>query len=279
MADSTARNRALAAPARLAPAPPQPLEPPAPPATLWDEDDDEDDPPFDPATFDPTEFEWRPVPRRARADGWTPEVQCAFIQALADTGMVEQAAQAVDRSVQSAYRLRRAPGGESFAKAWTVALRDAAERVLDLAFARAIEGEETPVFDRDGCRIGARRKVNDRMTMFLLRAYMPDRFRHAPEATRRPHEPRAPQLPSLDQALSALMPPPPVDPHLLIPPEKLEGVVRNARDLATVDALYPPDDTEHYVRRRIEPNHPAAAERSLRRHRPVPRYDDEDADW
>lgn len=265
MADSTARNRALAAPARLAPATPQP---PAPPATVWD--DDEDDPPFDPATFDPAEFEWRPVPRRARADGWTPEVQCAFIQALADTGMVEQAAQAVDRSVQSAYRLRRAPGGESFAKAWTVALRDAAERVLDLAFARAIEGEDTPVFDRDGCRIGSRRKVNDRMTMFLLRAYMPDRFRHASEDTRRPTERRAPQLPSLDHALAALMPPTPVDPHLTVEPDRLEGLVQHARDMARVDLLYPPDDTERYVPLRAEPVHPAAAERSLRRHRPAP---------
>jgi hypothetical protein len=261
MADSTARNRALAAPARLAPATP------ASPAMLWD--DDEDDPPFDPATFDPTEFEWRPVPRRARADGWTPEVQCAFIQALADTGMVEQAAQTVDRSVQSAYRLRRAPGGESFARAWSVALRDAAERVLDLAFARAIEGEDTPVFDRDGCRIGSRRKVNDRMTMFLLRAYMPDRFRHAPEDTRRRNEPQAPQLPSLDQALSALMPPPPVDPHLLVEPAKLEGLVRHARDMAAVDEMCPPDDTEHYAPPRAEQDHPAAMARSLRRHRPA----------
>lgn len=67
--------------------------------------------------FDPNEFEWRPVPRRPRADGWTPDVQRRFIQALAETGVVEQACRIVGMSVGSAYRLRHAPGAESFARA------------------------------------------------------------------------------------------------------------------------------------------------------------------
>lgn len=147
---------------------------------LVEEDDDEDPiAAYDAATFDPDEFEWRPVPRRPRADGWTPDVQRAFIQALAETGLVEHAARAVDMSVGSAYRLRRAPGGESFARAWVAALAGAADRALDVAFTRAIEGQEEPVFDRDGCRIGAKRRTSDRLMMFILRAYMPDRFRHA----------------------------------------------------------------------------------------------------
>jgi hypothetical protein len=33
--------------------------------------------------FDPNDFEWRPVPRRPRADGWSPEVQARFVEALA----------------------------------------------------------------------------------------------------------------------------------------------------------------------------------------------------
>lgn len=269
MADDIPRNRVPAPAARRASVTP-----------LSEAGWDDDVPPFDSASFDPNEFEWRPVPRRPRADGWTPEVQCTFIQTLADTGLVEHAARAVDRSVQSAYRLRRAPGGEGFARAWTVALRDAAERMLDVAFARAIEGEDTPVFDRDGCRIGSRRKVNDRMTMFLLRGYMPERFRHANEDACRPGELPTPSLPSLDHALAALMPPPPIDPHLLLEPDRLESLVEHARDMAAVDTLCPPDDTEHYVALRVEPDHPAATDRSLRRRgfRSVETDRQEDAD-
>ena len=86
--------------------------------------------------FDPTEFEWRPVPRKPRADGWTPEVQQRFIQALAEQGTVRAACEQVDMSVASAYRLRHAPGAESFARAWAVALKGAAQR---LGLARALE--------------------------------------------------------------------------------------------------------------------------------------------
>ncbi len=49
--------------------------------------------PFDIARFDPDDYEWRPVVRRPRADGWTPEVQGKFIRALSDTGVVQQACQ------------------------------------------------------------------------------------------------------------------------------------------------------------------------------------------
>lgn len=215
--------------------------------------------------FDPAEFEWRPVPRRPRTDGWTTDVQRTFIQALADTGLVEHAARDVNMSVQSAYRLRRAPGSESFARAWTAALAAAAERVQDLAFARAIEGEDTPVFDRDGCRIGSRWRTNDRLTMFILRAYLPDRFRHAHENGRAPGERPQPVAPPVAEAIAALGPVTPAEPHRLLPPERLEALVEGARGVAEVDALYPPDDREMYVRRRVETDHPVASARSRTR--------------
>lgn len=64
-----------------------------------------------------------PVPRRCeRHDGWTPERQIAFIEALADTGSVEAACKAVDMSTVGAYHLRRQPGAETFRKAWEAAL-------------------------------------------------------------------------------------------------------------------------------------------------------------
>ena len=56
-----------------------------------------------------------PVPRKQpRHDGWTPERQKAFIEALADTGCVSIACRMVNMSQPSYYQLRRQPGGESF---------------------------------------------------------------------------------------------------------------------------------------------------------------------
>lgn len=214
--------------------------------------------------FDPNEFEWRPVPRRPRADGWTPEVQRRFIEALADTGMVEAAARAVDMSVMSAYRLRRAPGAEGFARAWEAAVAHAADRLIDIAFHRAIEGVEVPVYDRDGCRIGSRPQYNDRLMMFLLRAYRPERFRLAHAADRAPDEP-LPAAAPLPPALAALSPAPPPDPHLLLPSDRLAALAEGARGRAEVYDCYPDLDREPYAAPGIAPDHPAAVERRAAR--------------
>lgn len=51
-----------------------------------------------------------PVPRQcARHDGWTPDRQRQFIEALADTGSVRAAAHAVNMAPEGAYALRRHP--------------------------------------------------------------------------------------------------------------------------------------------------------------------------
>lgn len=223
--------------------------------------------PFDAHGFDPDEFEWRPVPRRPRADGWLPEVQQRFIEALADTGMVESAAAAVDMSVASAYRLRRAPGSEGFARAWEAAVAHAADRLVDVAFQRAIEGVDIPVFDRDGCRIGSKRHYSDRLMMFLLRAYRPDRFRLAHRADRGPAEPPPARAP-LAPALAALTPAAPPDPHLLLAPDRLESLADGARGRAEVYDLYPDLDREHYERRQIEPDSDVAVARRRARYFP-----------
>lgn len=66
-----------------------------------------------------------PVPLRARADGWTAARQARFIGMLAETGSVAEAARAVGMRRESAHRLRRRGGAESFAHAWdtVIALR------------------------------------------------------------------------------------------------------------------------------------------------------------
>lgn len=172
--------------------------------------------------FDPAAYQWIPVLRRPRKDGWTQARQIDFIAALADCGVVEQAAAAVSMSVSSCYRLRRAPGAGNFAAAWDAAILQASKRLLDLAFDRAINGSDEPVYDKHGHRIGRRMKTNDRLLMFLLRAYMPDRFaglRHDP--TLLDHEPPLALAP-VSEALARLEPVAPEDPALLMPPDALD---------------------------------------------------------
>jgi hypothetical protein len=63
-----------------------------------------------------------PVPLRAREDGWTPARQAKFLGALAETRSVLSAARKVGMARETAYRLRRRIGAESFAAAWDAAL-------------------------------------------------------------------------------------------------------------------------------------------------------------
>jgi hypothetical protein len=115
--------------------------------------------------------DFAPVPRkRLQHTGWMPERQKAFIQALAETGNATRAARMVNMSVVSAYQLRRAPGAEGFRKAWSAALDCGIERIRDLAFERAVEGELIPIFYR-GDLMGYRRKHNTQLLMFILRHY------------------------------------------------------------------------------------------------------------
>ncbi len=117
-----------------------------------------------------------PVPRQCqRHDGWTPERQIAFIEALADTGSVEAACKAVDMSTVGAYHLRRQPGAESFRAAWEAAIQLGVRRVEDVVMDRALNGVEEPLYSY-GKLIGSRRRYNDRLLMFILRNRAPERF-------------------------------------------------------------------------------------------------------
>jgi len=108
------------------------------------------------------------VPRKYRHDGWTPERQKAFIGALADTGSVSRAARYVNMSPEGAYYLRRQRGAESFRRAWEAALDLGVQRLKDIAYERAIDGQLSPVFVAGKLR-GFRRVRNDRLLMFCLR--------------------------------------------------------------------------------------------------------------
>ena len=117
-----------------------------------------------------------PVPRQCiRHDGWTPERQRGFIEALADTGSVKAAADRVNMTPEGAYLLRRHPEGHEFRTAWEAALKLGVQRLEDVAMERALYGVEVPVY-HFGAVVGTRRVYNDRLLMFLLRNRLGERF-------------------------------------------------------------------------------------------------------
>ena len=171
-------------------------------------------PALDAHGHDPSAYDWVPVLKKPRKDGWSPAKQRAFIEALADTGSVVTAAQRVGMSEASAYRLRRSPGAEAFDRAWSAAIDAAAKKLLDAAFERALVGTDEPVFDRDGNRVGRRLRQSDRLLMFLLRAYAPDRFGERAAAP-------APAVTPVAEALVQLHPARPAAPAALMAPDDL----------------------------------------------------------
>jgi hypothetical protein len=105
--------------------------------------------------------EFTPVPRHyKRHDGWTPERQQRFIQALADLGSVRAAAHAVNMTPEGAYLLRRHPEAAEFREAWEAALALGVQRLEDVAMERALFGVEVPVY-HFGAVVGTRRVYND----------------------------------------------------------------------------------------------------------------------
>ena len=82
-----------------------------------------------------------PVDLRRRSDGWTPEKQREFVEALADTGVIRHAAASVGMSEQSVSRLRRRANARAFDLACDAAQRIGARRTLSIAVERALEGQ------------------------------------------------------------------------------------------------------------------------------------------
>lgn len=117
----------------------------------------------------------KPVALRPRHDGWTPEKQVDFIEALAESGCVAHACQRVGMQPQSAYALRRRIDAQSFRVAWDLALDYAVQRLAEAALSRAIHGVAVPVFFQ-GEQIGERRYFDERLTRFILTRRDPVRY-------------------------------------------------------------------------------------------------------
>ena len=111
------------------------------------------------------------MPRKKRHEhGWTALRQRKFIETLAETASVRQAAAAVNMSRVSCYQLRNHPQGGDFKRAWDAAVDAGIAFLKDLAFERAVEGHLDPVWVRGEMK-GYKRKYSDGLLMFLLRQY------------------------------------------------------------------------------------------------------------
>lgn len=122
----------------------------------------------DPAGADGAVPSFLPVPVRARHDGWTPERQRAFIEALAETMSPAAAARSVGMSEQGARALRRRSGAGGFSAAWTAALRTALrDQLASLAFDKVVNGTVERRFYHGEC-VSEERVHSEKLLLWLL---------------------------------------------------------------------------------------------------------------
>lgn len=123
----------------------------------------------------PARAPFTPVATRARRDGWTPERQIAFLDALAESGCVTEACASVGLSPRAAYTLRARVDAQAFRLAWDAAVDYAIRRLSDVCLSRALHGEPVPHFFK-GEQVGEHRRYDNRLAMFLLRYRDPLRY-------------------------------------------------------------------------------------------------------
>lgn len=123
----------------------------------------------------PTLPEFSAAPTRKQRAGWTAERQRRFIEHLALTGHVGEAAALVGLSSSSAYRLANKAGAESFARAWEAALRLSATRLVAIGIARAINGRVERHY-KDGELVMERRIPSDYLLTWFVARLNPLQF-------------------------------------------------------------------------------------------------------
>jgi hypothetical protein len=112
-------------------------------------------------------------PWRTRHDGWNDDKRRRFMETLALTGCVRDAARVAGISSNSAYRRR---GRDArFRAEWNEALGRAATSLEATAYKRAVEGVEEPIL-HGGEIVGTKRRYSDSLLRLLLQASNPDKF-------------------------------------------------------------------------------------------------------
>jgi hypothetical protein len=105
--------------------------------------------------------------RRRRCDGFTPERQCIFLDALSRCGVAADAARAAGISRDTAYELRNSAGGRAFALGWDAAVLISRGRVADELESRALNGVVDRIY-RNGELWGERHRHDNRLAMAVL---------------------------------------------------------------------------------------------------------------
>ena len=172
------------------------------------------------AKSQPARRSFTPVAVRRTHHGWTPAKQGEFIDALAETGCVQDACAHVGMSRQSAYTLRMRPEAQGFRIAWDAALDFAIRRLSDEVMSRALNGEVVPHYYK-GELVGEHRRYDNKLAMFLLRYRDPLRY-----------------AASLDQMVYSGHPE-----HAAVAFAKARAVMEHAAHGLSDDAVLPPDPT------------------------------------
>jgi hypothetical protein len=108
------------------------------------------------------------------------KVMTRFCEALADHGVVRYAAEDAGIDHTTAYKWRKR--NAEFAEAWDAALEMSTQKLERVAFERAAEGWDEPVF-YNGIECGAKRRFSDTLAIFLLKARRPEVYRERHEIT------------------------------------------------------------------------------------------------
>ena len=157
-----------------------------------------------PFNFPPAEgadrLAFEPVQLRYRTDGLTPEKQRAFVEALADCGVVREAAARAGVSEQAVNRVRRRADARDFDRACEAAYMFGARRLRSIAYERAIEGTLKAHYYR-GERVGEERVFDNRLLTYLLGKAGPEL--QPPEESRTVCEDWEAHMDALEQGLPA----------------------------------------------------------------------------
>jgi len=115
-------------------------------------------------TEHPTQDQFNEIPDTAdlaqpkeRHDGWSPDKQVTFLEALARTGNVRAAATYAGLSRESAYKLRRRRDGRAFARAWDAAIIHARDIFQDELLDKGLNGWSEAVWHQ-GEEVGTRER-------------------------------------------------------------------------------------------------------------------------
>lgn len=107
------------------------------------------------------------IGRTLRHDGWTPDRQRTFFDAVAEGLSTEQACRIADMSPSSAYSFRKRAAGQAFALGWRAAQLLGRERIADTLLDRAVNGYTETVTRANGDVI-ERHRYDNRMGLAML---------------------------------------------------------------------------------------------------------------